>query len=80
VVKWLSKWCTSDPVVIVFGVHFCHVPEEMTPAALNKTINWRTSGSVPDDIMYQRINSVQSLNDVCTYTPSELVVTKQVSK
>ena len=40
----------NDPMLILFRVRTCHMPEEAEPSlSLSDTVgNWRTAGSLPD--------------------------------
>jgi len=47
-VTWWSKQCANDSVMIVFGIHWCHVLKKWEQSPLNKRRNLRAAGSLCD--------------------------------
>jgi len=51
----------SDPTLILFRVHTCHMPKELEPSLSDKAGNWRTASSPSDS----KVGDVSAI-DYCT--------------
>ena len=54
----------SDPMLILFRVHTCHMPREVQPSLSDKAGNWRTASSLSDS----KVGDVFAI-DYCTIDP-----------
>ena len=46
----------SDPMLILFRVHTCHMPREVEPSLSDKAGNWRTASSPSDSTTFNNVS------------------------